>query len=320
MTQAGSPLGTPRMADLTSARRQGITHLEVSGFKSIAEPQGIEIRPLTILAGPNSSGKSSMIQPLLLFKQTLEASFDPGAVLLNGDNIKFTSSDQVFSKAWSTSKGDDFTLRLVAGPLTLGFRFARRKRIDITEMWWKGAGTEGRLAAGMSSADIRDWLGGDSRYLQFPADGDAQPELAVVRDRCFLTVADARRRLSHLRPLPQTLITDYFERAIREVIHLPGLRGNPERTYPTTAVGQTFPGTFENYTASVIARWQDDHAEKSLAALRHDLEILGLTWKVTADGRQLDWPVTTIRMAGRGPVRRSVRSPLDLRFGGCCCG
>jgi len=34
------------MADLTSARRQGITHLEVSGFKSIAEPQGIEIRRL----------------------------------------------------------------------------------------------------------------------------------------------------------------------------------------------------------------------------------------------------------------------------------
>jgi AAA domain, putative AbiEii toxin, Type IV TA system len=31
-----------------------------------------------------------------------------------------------------------------------------------------------------------------------------------------------------------------------------GLRGNPERTNPVTAVGQTFPGTFESYVASLI--------------------------------------------------------------------
>jgi len=50
---------------------EGITRLFVGGFKSIANEQAIEIRPLTILAGANSSGKSSMLQPLLLLKQTL---------------------------------------------------------------------------------------------------------------------------------------------------------------------------------------------------------------------------------------------------------
>ena len=59
-----------------------ITKITVAGFKSIAEEQSVEIRPLTILAGANSSGKSSIMQPLLLLKQTLEAPYDPGALLL----------------------------------------------------------------------------------------------------------------------------------------------------------------------------------------------------------------------------------------------
>ena len=36
----------------------GITAISVEGYKSINTEQRIEIRPLTILAGANSSGKS----------------------------------------------------------------------------------------------------------------------------------------------------------------------------------------------------------------------------------------------------------------------
>ena len=41
--------------------------------------------------------------------------------------------------------------------------------------------------------------------------------------------------LSPQRPAFEGIVS-----GIMEVIHLPGLRGNPERTYPVTAVGQTF--------------------------------------------------------------------------------
>ena len=40
-------------------RDKGITSISVRGYKSIAEKCTIEIRPLTLLAGANSSGKSS---------------------------------------------------------------------------------------------------------------------------------------------------------------------------------------------------------------------------------------------------------------------
>jgi AAA15 family ATPase/GTPase len=82
---------------------QGITEISVQGFKSLSEESRIEIRPLTILAGANSSGKSSIMQPLLLMKQTLEAVYDPGTLLINGPNVKFTSGDQLFSKMISSN-------------------------------------------------------------------------------------------------------------------------------------------------------------------------------------------------------------------------
>src|SRR5271154_3991140 len=78
----------------------GITRIAVEGFKSISKKQSIEIAPLTILAGANSSGKSSIMQPLLMLKQTLEEPYDPGPLLISGfaSNVKFTSADQFFSR------------------------------------------------------------------------------------------------------------------------------------------------------------------------------------------------------------------------------
>src|ERR1700726_614238 len=76
----------------------GITRIAVEGFKSIARRQEIEIAPLTILAGANSSGKSSIMQPLLLLKQTLEATYDPGPLLIRGPNVEFTEYEQLLSR------------------------------------------------------------------------------------------------------------------------------------------------------------------------------------------------------------------------------
>lgn len=66
---------------------------------------------------------------------------------------------------------------------------------------------------------------------------------------------------------------------IRDLIHVPGLRGNPDRSYPVAASGPRFPGTFTQYTASIVARWAREHSP-NLAQLERGLGSLGLTWKV----------------------------------------
>jgi len=75
-----------------------ITRLSVAGFKSICDATELAIRPITILAGANSSGKSSFMQPLLLLKQTMKWSFSAKTLKIGGPNVSFTSWKQLFSR------------------------------------------------------------------------------------------------------------------------------------------------------------------------------------------------------------------------------
>ena len=76
---------------------QQITGLTVEGYKSFGKRQHLQIRPLTLLAGANSSGKSSVIQPLLLLKQTLEAPLDPGPLRIAGPHVTFSWNKEMFT-------------------------------------------------------------------------------------------------------------------------------------------------------------------------------------------------------------------------------
>jgi predicted ATPase len=108
----------------------------------------------------------------------------------------------------------------------------------------------------------------------------------------------------------------FVEENIRSVIHVPGLRGNPARTYKTTAVGPSFPGTFENYVASVIHHWQATQSMK-LKSLGQALEDLGLTWKVEAkqvDDTQVEIRVGRLSHSRKGGAHDLV-SIADVGFG-----
>jgi type I restriction-modification system DNA methylase subunit len=50
-----------------------LTELRVGGYKSFGEEQRVPLAPITLIYGPNSSGKSSLIQSLLLLKQSIDA-------------------------------------------------------------------------------------------------------------------------------------------------------------------------------------------------------------------------------------------------------
>lgn len=223
----------------------GITSITVAGFKSFYEQQTIDIRPLTVLAGVNSSGKSSIMQPLLLLKQTIEAPYDPGALLLDGPNVSITRIEQVLSRGQQQAK-----------EFTVGFRVSADEDHEVRFTFGRAESGEVRLidaTVNMTRPPVR-----------VPSD---EPSVADVR---AMTAAGG-------------------------VIHLPALRGNPQRTYRTAALHGTFRGVFNDYTAGVIAAWQNlarrgggerSNPEARLAGLVRDLELLGLTSHVEA--RQLD--------------------------------
>jgi|SRR5579883_1084305 len=111
---------------------EGITKIAVEGFKSIAKRQEVEIRPLTILAGANSSGKSSIMQPLLMLKQTLQATYDPGPLKLDGPNVKFTSVEEFLSRVNGLHRS--LSIALFTGGLDLEVNFGKADSgFDIVE-------------------------------------------------------------------------------------------------------------------------------------------------------------------------------------------
>ena len=61
-----------------------ITHIRVKNFKSWKDSSEVKLKPLTGFFGTNSSGKSSLLQMLLLLKQTVERP-DPEEVIFFGD-------------------------------------------------------------------------------------------------------------------------------------------------------------------------------------------------------------------------------------------
>lgn len=257
-----------------------IAEIKVAGFKSISDEQGIEIRPLTILAGANSSGKSSMMQPLLLLKQTLEASFDPGPLWLHGPNIKFTSAEQLLSRIGKRHSSGNFHIGMrsnVGDSFQTTFRKEHKMGFGIDQMEVSGASGTYTWWTGMSHAEIiKTGITKGMDLSKVAPDGYGLGQLEVRSDRCFLgpvwvaKAADGANFTHGLRPGPG------WEDIIPHVIHLPGLRGNPERVYEVTGVGPTYPGTFEKYTASVISHWMAED-ENTFAELNADLKLLRLT-------------------------------------------
>jgi hypothetical protein len=111
----------------------------------------------------------------------------------------------------------------------------------------------------------------------------------VKRDRCFLTISV--RQLKTENDLVNLLYSQtskflspsiIFGTLILEMIHLPGLRGNPNRTYEITGIDSTFPGTFEIYTAGIISKWQEERDDEKINGLCENLKKIGLTSKIKA--------------------------------------
>jgi len=71
--------------------------IRIQNFKCLQDTEDMEIRPITFLVGPNSSGKSSVFQAILALKQTVESS-DMRSPLILQDYIDLGSYKDVFYK------------------------------------------------------------------------------------------------------------------------------------------------------------------------------------------------------------------------------
>lgn len=266
----------------------GITRISVSGFKSLASKTDVEIRPLTVLAGANSSGKSSLMQPLLLMKQTFDNErIPPGPFWLSGELAMYTSADQFLSR--NPKQPNSFrrlTIELEAQGNWVELSFEKKQDSDLTVV----------ETASKSCSDGPIWrVNGNSSQEALERIYDSvttRPErigamfegaeILVYADRCFLGVGT---RFAHdaIVPTfhrPEVLL---LRNKIQDMIHVSGLRGSDYREFELHGLpfGSIFPGDFEAYVPSILESWKEDKTQtgygyENLNALREALRLLEL--------------------------------------------
>ena len=257
-------------------KAQGISKITVKGFKSLYDETSIDIRPLTILAGANSSGKSSIMQPLLLMKQTLESEYKPNIFLLNGPNVRFTDARQFFhvdnpDAELSISIDVDNIGKLST---SYSYNYKELKVLSTNFTSDKANGVKNRNGKLFQDVNIYS----NSNYEDFEA--QISDEFFNLRDaiqnittggkiafttevyRCFLNIGmsfpDGTPAIIS-ESLPFSLFPlHFFSSHIQDIIHVSGLRDNPQRNYPVASIDGNFKGKFDDYFASIIAQYEFD--------------------------------------------------------------
>ena len=273
--------------------------ISVSGYKSIANETSIRLKGLTILSGTNSSGKSSFMQPLLLIKQTLESNFETGSILLYGPNVKLTDSSQAF---FHTSKNAHKSFI-----------------ISITDHNGKAHPQADSYISAEYSHDKNIGLvcTKQTSYI-----GESESLVTVTRDSTHEEIANQINKgradsfhslMEHFKDngswkirTKKCLIdinfdagiqsftigmgaTNLAERIGSSIIHIPGIRGNPERAYRISASDTRFAGSFEPYVASIIHNLKNSNTADNkikFTELLTDINRLGLGSQLAAKKNQ----------------------------------
>ncbi|MGB5218870.1 MAG: DUF3696 domain-containing protein [Smithella sp.] len=102
------------------------TEIGIENFKAFGKMQRIPLKPITLLYGPNSSGKSSIMQALLLLKQTLEEAGDEKIILLPKGNLVDLGGYEEFINGHDSRK--DFHL-------SISFRYAWQEMAWYDWIW-----------------------------------------------------------------------------------------------------------------------------------------------------------------------------------------
>jgi predicted ATPase len=266
---------------LGNLKLSGIT---VAGYKSILTRTSLRLNDLTVLAGANNSGKSAILEPLLLYKQTLDSSTDLGPLKLDGPSVIFSSArHDMFSRLAPDKREARFNVGFTtADGSTYDFIFRPSNRAPVELIAAKynlsGVGPF-ELRPSMTHGQLHRIVS----KLKLPKT-PPNMNLTVERSRCFLELVGTR-------PVEQTTnvnlklqlfpISNLLGSCIQNVLYVPSMRDMRVDSSIGLNPKGPYPGEFDEYVPSLISHWQRTKNSK-LVQVESAMAALGLTRGVRA--------------------------------------
>lgn len=252
----------------------------------------IKLAPVTMLLGTNSSGKSSLLQALLLLKQTAASPDRSIHLNLGGNEVNdyfdFGNFDDVLTQNASPRQFE------------IAFNFRRPQRQDLAE--------RPRVTDGEFSASYGKTTAGSAVIQELSLRSDASSYRAIRRDKGAYSImvddevqprgksrqytpersialpADAIQLLASDGPMAED-ISLAVRRELEGIAYLGPLRRKPERNYPWNKsnpgeLGIDGAGFISAILASATSRTKEDAAEQIIQKVSYWLQRMDLAEKI----------------------------------------
>lgn len=106
-----------------------ITSFSLKNFKAFKQLDDFSIGNLTVICGKNSCGKSSIMQSLLLLKQTLLGELEKQAMLLDGPYLQYSNLKEIaFGLPVEQSASIEYDIKITSGDIIGNLNFEIRHK------------------------------------------------------------------------------------------------------------------------------------------------------------------------------------------------
>lgn len=240
--------------------------LHLTNFKAWKDTGKLQLKPVTMLLGTNSSGKSSLIQSLLLLKQTVSSPDRKVHLNLGGDEV---------NDLFNFGSFDDVLNQSAEAPREFSVAFDFERQDDDFPHSGSFECSYGKTSTGSVAVQTMSLQTGEGAFrvvrrekgaFSVFVDDETQPRIkgrSYEPERSIALSADAIAELDKKGQLAEDLSLA-IRRELEGISYLGPLRRKPERDYPWNKtkpgeVGSDGRAAIDVLLASALLRTDDQH-------------------------------------------------------------
>ncbi len=246
-----------------------ISKIHLKNFKALRDTGELEIKPITFLVGPNSSGKTSLIQSILALRQTVRSQDPHTPLILDDDYVNLGSyRDVVFGH----DEKNKISIGFEAGEMKWEIVFSvyrmgnNQGAIYLNSLDFDGENISlpqkegGKIAKESINFSIKKKRSGGGHFITTEDEKDfgEQPiELLKFYGIRFKKYKDPGKYLEYLWAHPSLLFANMvagnlIEDIFTNIRHIGPSREEPERTYTATGASPSEVGKWGEGSVNIL--------------------------------------------------------------------